>query len=254
MADDIVTLALDGEISVADFAQAVQAFSGLLKALTDTVAPNSDIEWMIERLDTSSAIMTARAESENVQQVESVTQAYSVIGRSMSVSEPIPYAPVVVQYARSITSLINGRIPNVRFETQRETFIVDTAPGIAFSVAREKVIVARGAVLGTVQTVSNRKGLRFTLYDAVFDKAVSCYLREHQEEMMRDVWGKRAIVEGTVTRDPDTGRPLAIRQITDVQLTAEPMRGAYRAARAIALTAPDAESPEDVIRRLRDAE
>ena len=254
MADDIVTLALDGEISVADFAKAVAAFDGLVRALTDAVAPHSDMQWMIERLDTSSAVMTARAESADTDEVESVTQAFSVVGRSLSTSEPIPYPPLVEQHARSIASLIDGRIPDVRFETSRATHVVDTVPGIGLSVVREKTMTARGAVLGIVQTLSNRHGLRFTLYDIIFDKAVSCYLRENQEEMMRDVWGKRAIVEGTVTRDPDRGRPLAIRQITNVELSLEPVRESYRTARGIARTSPDAETPEDVIRRLRDAQ
>jgi hypothetical protein len=254
MPDDVVTLALDGELSVEEFAKAAQAFSGLLKSLTQAVAPSADLEWMVERLDTSSAIMSARADSEDVQQVERVTSAYLVVGRSLSAREPIPYPPDVVRYSRDITNLIDRRVPHVRFETARETFLVDARYGSVVSVSHEKVLTARGAVRGTIQTLSNRKGLRFTLYDSVFDKAVSCYLREGQDNMMRHVWGKLAYVEGTVTRDPETGRPLAIRRITDVQLVREREPGSYRRARGIAPTSANDDAPENVIRRLRDAE
>ena len=257
MSDDVVTLALEGDVSLADFARATQAFDHLLRSLTRTVTPHSDLEWFVEHLDSGSAVMTARPEGTDLRQAESVSEAYRAVGRSLSEHEPIPYPPEVVESARQITNLINGRIPSVRFETARDTYVIDMpllqGPTLSI-VERERTITARGAVEGVVQTLSNRKGLRFTLYDVLFDKAVSCYLRQGQESLMRDVWGKRAIVEGTVTRDPNSGRPLAIRGITDVQLVRDRERGAYRRARGVAPAHPGDQSPEELIRQLRDAE
>lgn len=83
------------------------------------------------------------------------------------------------------------------------------------------------------------------------DKAVSCYLAEGYEEIMRGVWGKIATVEGLVTRDPLSGRPLAVRHITKV--TPKPDRRiSYRDARGAAPSLTGL-TPEDAIRRLRDA-
>ena len=48
-------------------------------------------------------------------------------------------------------------------------------------------LVTYGAIEGRVQSLSQRKGLRFTLYYQEFDRAVSCYLSEGQEERMRVV-------------------------------------------------------------------
>ena len=76
--------------------------------------------------------------------------------------------------------------------------------------------VAYGGVTGRIQTLSSRGGLRFTLFDTLFDRAVSCYLAEGQEELMRDVWGRMAVVEGLVTRDRATGRPQVIRSVRGV--------------------------------------
>ena len=50
------------------------------------------------------------------------------------------------------------------------------------------------------------------MYDELFDSAVSSYLGEEHEDMMRDAWGKRLIVEGWIRRDPETGRPVTVRK------------------------------------------
>ena len=259
MPDETVTLTLDGNVSLRDFATATAAFSGLLDALSQSVAPGSDLNWVVERLDSSSAVMTARADTGTEEAAERVSFAYISVGRAIESREPIPYTSEAGDYARTLANLVNGRIPSVTFENPRDTQILRhpaLPSGVPSGVAAvsERLFVARGAVEGVVQTLSNRRGLRFTLYDSVFDKAVSCYLRKEQEILMRDAWGRRAIVEGTVTRDPDTGRPRAIRQITAVELVVERAPGAYRNARGISPSGPDDERPEDRIRRIRDAQ
>jgi hypothetical protein len=109
---------------------------------------------------------------------------------------------------------------------------------------------AFGAIEGTVQTLTSRHGLRFTIYDSLNDRAVSCYLEPGHEDIMREVWGKRAIIQGWITRDLIDGHPLAVRHITDVTpITTE---GDYTKARAILPLGPDDPSPVGAIRRLRD--
>jgi len=70
---------------------------------------------------------------------------------------------------------------------------------------------------------------------------------------MREIWGKRAIVEGEISREKETGRPLAIRHIVDMKVLAELQRGSYLKARAIAPRKPSAPLAEEIIRQLRDA-
>ena len=86
---------------------------------------------------------------------------------------------------------------------------------------------------GRIETVTRRKGLRFTLYDSLDDKAVSCYLEDGQEKLMRGAWGRRALVEGWVSRDPATGRPLTIRRVSHVELLPDVESGGYRRARGV---------------------
>jgi hypothetical protein len=113
--------------------------------------------------------------------------------------------------------------------------------------------MAFGAVEGRVQTLSSRGGLRFTLYDSLHDRAVSCYLAEGHEDIMRDAWGRLAVVQGLVKRDPRTGRPVTIREVRSVELLGERSPHDYKRARAAIPLPEGARRAEDVIRQLRDA-
>ena len=112
---------------------------------------------------------------------------------------------------------------------------------------------AIGAVTGRVQTLSNRAGLRFNLYDTIHNKAVACYLSPGQEELMREAWDRRARVSGRVSREGGTGRPIAIRQILSVEILEDPAPGSYRLARGAVPWQEGDILPEDAVRLLRDA-
>ena len=104
-----------------------------------------------------------------------------------------------------------------------------------------------------MQTLSNRSGLRFNLYDNIHDRAVACYLEPGQEDRMRQAWGRMARVSGTVSREESTGNPTVIRRIIDIEVIEEKEPGAYQLARGAVPWQPGFEAPEDLIRRMRDA-
>jgi len=111
--------------------------------------------------------------------------------------------------------------------------------------------LAYGGVQGRVQTLTNRGGLRCTLYDTLFDRAVSCYLEQGHEDIMRDVWGRVAVVEGLVSRDQITGRPQVVRGVRNVTVVRQTRSDAWTSTRGI--LPPGPAEPEVVIRALRDA-
>ena len=111
-----------------------------------------------------------------------------------------------------------------------------------------------GGVEGRVQTLTSRGSLRFTLYDLFYDRAVSCYLSEGREDLMRDAWGRYVLVEGMVYRDPVGGRPTSVRRVTGDTILTEPEPGrSYVDARGALRQDASGLSPEEAIRRVRDA-
>lgn len=258
MVNDTVTLALEGDVSLPAFAEAVSRFSGLVAALSRDVVRHPELRWVVSELEAGSALAAARGIGEATA-VESVANAYIEVGRALEEGLEPPFPGSVRDEARALVSLINADVEAIRFETaEAEATVrriegpveeIETAEGGAVVVA----VAAYGGVQGRVQTLSSRGGLRFTLYDTLFDRAVSCYLDEGQEDIMRDVWGRVAVVEGRVTRDRVTGRPQTVRRVRRVTVVHEASPDAYLDARGAVRPPPSSPDPEVTIRHLRDA-
>ena len=256
MAPDTITLMLEGEVSLEAFATAVKSLNSLISALT--IEEGGNIEWTVEDLQPGSALATIKGRSPQPERVERVVQSYSDVGRALQQNVQIYRGPQVSRPALRLGRLVGNGVRRVRFETQEETVVLSDrpAPGRrrrsadAVSITLRDVIVGTGAVEGEVQTLTKRNTLRFTLYDVLSDRAVSCYLQPRQEDLMREVWGKHALVEGLVSRDPTDGHPIAVRQVG--KITPITKEGDYTQARAILPLKSGVELPETAIRRLRD--
>jgi len=97
------------------------------------------------------------------------------------------------QLVQLLKVLQGGRVEALRYETAEIDAVISAEPE---DRPRSTVIEAYGAIEGRVQTLSRHGGLRFTLYDTLNNRAVSCYLAEDfDQELMRNAWGRRAIVE-----------------------------------------------------------
>ena len=245
MAGDTLTFEMGGRVEVGQFQQGIAQFNQLVAALTQ----GTGVRWVIDDLHPGSAVVTLRGEGEDSAKVEGIIVEYDNIGRALEHREELNYNTEVVRAARGISSLAHA-VDYVRFETLSGDY---TISGNGAQMPRRSLAVSVGAITGRVQTLSNRGSLRFNLYDTVHDKAVGCYLRPGQEESMREAWGRRARVSGWVSRESDSGRPVAIRQIQGIEILEDVAPGSYRLARGAVPWKPGDEMPEEVIRRLRDA-
>jgi len=255
---DTVTIVLSGEVPLKEFAKAIEHFHTLIKSLTKETGDDS-VDWVIDNLEISSTVATAKGKGE-LEKVERIVRAYADVGTALEQDTPIQYSQQVKAAAKGLRSVINGKVTSIRLETpEREAIIRFRNPVPAITPLTEipepitlgPPTTAFGAVEGRIQTLTNRGGLRFTIYDLLNDKAVNCYLEEGYEGIMRDSWGKLSVVTGLISRDPLSGRPLSIRKVKDVTVIPEET-GDYRDARGVAPSLTDL-SPEEAIRRLRDA-
>lgn len=259
MRTETITLVLDGDVSLAEFARAIAGLRTLLNNLSKEVGGGAEIDWNVDDLERSSAITSFRGAAKKANQqpeVEKVVRAYGEVGKALEKRFQVPYSLAVARAADNIVGILNGRIEAIRFETEEIDATIrspEATPDRGANVAWPASVASYGAVEGRVQTLTNRGGLRFTLYDLLNDRAVSCYLKEGYEDLMRDAWGKLVVVEGIVTRDPLKGTPQTVRQITRVEHITEAGPESYREARGIVPIGPNGLMPEDAIRRLRDA-
>ncbi|MBC8100370.1 MAG: hypothetical protein H7Y11_13075 [Armatimonadetes bacterium] len=253
MTDTTLVLALEGDVTLEQFSEAVNHFYKLLLQLTQEVAADTKIEWDLEDLQYGSAIMTVAGRADSDETVLRVVSAFEEVGQSLQQHTPIPFSRHVAKEAEALTKLISHNIKTVRLGTARKEAIIYSLFD-AKKIGTAKPMVSFGTVKGRVQSISNRGKLHFTLYDAVFDKRVSCYVKEDRQAILTDVWDKMVFVSGRVTRQPDSGQPVSIREISAIDFVPMVAPGSYRQARGVLAGTGEPEPAEISIRRLRDAE
>lgn len=253
-ASETVTVALEGpDISLDSFVETVTALRALLKDLSAEVAPGSQLAWDVEDLQRGSAITTVRgrAISGDPDDVGRVSRAYEAIGDALDRRSPIPYSEVIRRRVTALTAVLNDHVPALRLETANRDFTI-LKEGLQ-PVRQPRQAVTLGAVEGRIETLSKHRSLRFTLYDTLDNRAVACYLNPGEEDRVHMLWGHRAIVEGNVYRDPLSGRPTTIREITAVVPVPESDPDEWRTAEGALADIWDGESAGEAIRRIRDA-
>ena len=246
MSGNTLTFELGGEVKIDDLENGVARFRRLVAALATGVA----VTWVVEDLHTGSATITVRAESSDDVGVERILEDYAMVGQSLAEGEPLQFAQSNVTKAANDIALLAKSHEYIRFETPYTDY---TIYGGGTTLKKpDSPRSAIGVVTGTIQTLSSRAGLRFNLYDTIHDKSVSCYLNPGQEELMREVWGRRASVTGTVSREAVSGRPIAIRDILKVELLEDAAPGSYKLAKGAVPWKRGDMRPEEAVRRVRD--
>jgi hypothetical protein len=246
MPNDTLTLALNGDVSLEDFANAMENFNKLVQGLTTEIARDSSIEWVIDSLQNGSAIATVKGDTDRLDTLAAIISAFSSVGNALKTHQPIPY-PSVREPAQNLTRLLNGKITSIRFETATEDIFIESHYKSGHPL---KLTYAYGRLKGTIQTLSMRRGVHFTLYDVLFDRPVNGYLKEGQQELIREYWGKKVFVSGRICRDPDTGKPLNIRDVSEIEVVNSKPGGFRRAIGIIELK--QGETPEEIIRGIRN--
>jgi hypothetical protein len=249
MADVTISVALEGaEIPFPSFVNAVTELNRLVRALSTEVAKDSQLAWQVGALEVGSAIatMSGRVLSGDPDGTTRVGVAYERVAEALARGGVIPYSLKIRRPANALAKLLNGDVTGVRLETPQRDFTILAGP----SQPEVRMAPTLGAVEGRIQTLTNRGSLRFTLYDILEDHAVSCYLTPGNEDMIQQLWGQLATVEGEIRRDPLTGRPTAVRRITAVTPIEVLGPDAWRAARGAVPW--DGIPAEQAVRRVRD--
>ncbi|QPC84460.1 hypothetical protein G4Y79_08815 [Phototrophicus methaneseepsis] len=251
MVDNTLTLALEGDVSLPAFAETMRHFSNLVDALTKEVASDSEIIWEIEALQAGSALATVIGLSSQDEAVLRVVEAYDRVGNALEQRKPIPFSTNIAREAEQITKKVSNNITAVRFLTSKADHIIYGVFDPQKNIDTKTISI--GTVTGRVQTITERNRLNFTMYDTIFDRSVTCYLPEKLKSRMPEIWGKVVEVTGLITREIEIGRPVSIREVTDIALVPIIKAGSYKQARGILDWKPGDEGAEVAIRRLRDA-
>ena len=251
MARDLVTLRLNGDVPLDLYVRAIRGFLDLIDALSLEVARTNEIEWSIADLDAGSAYAAVRGIYYDIDSVERVVEAYRTIGTAISTDRPIPYSETIALHTSRITSVLNSRIRSIGLGIEDEEIVVDKP--FRIEEEEERKVYSLGTIKGIAGTITNRPSLKLTVFDTLFDRAVFCFLENDMREDVRGAWDKQVEVTGMIFRDPDTGRPVEVRGVSQVSVIDDLGSFSFEELRGVLYDEEDQEPAEVTIRRLRDA-
>jgi hypothetical protein len=254
MARDTFSFTVEGDVELGSISSSLQRLATLVKELSAEIAKGTTIRWHLEDIKRGSATAVFRGDVEgspNSDAAERIVRGLGIVATAVVAGDTIPYSMPVQEAAIALTRAIQGSITAIYVQTDEVNVAITTPiPDEEDRISRTHGL---GSVDGIVETLQRRNGYAFTLYDTLLDRAITCHLRPDQEDLMREVWGKRVRVTGYIGRDPLTGRALDIRDIWQIQILPEIAPGSYKAALGL-LQSEDPTPPEELVRRLRDAE
>jgi len=185
---------------------------------------------------------------QDLDQVEAVVEAYSILTQAIEQRQIPPYSEDVIRHATAITKVLNSHITSVAFITDDYQAVINEP--VKYSQKKHYTL---GLVNGFVRTITDSPRIRLALFDSIFKQRVWCELEPDQQELARNVWRKQVSVTGSIYRAPSNGRPIQVRNISDVKIVEQVQPGSYRQARGIVPWREGDEPSEVIIRRIRDA-
>lgn len=253
MASDQLALHLDGNVSLAELADALESFNGLIEALSDDITPGASIKWTIVGLESGSATAKVRGEAavgDDIDDVSRIVQAYGIVGRALESNAVIPYSPRVREQARKLTGVLRGNVTAIRFRAadDEEATIIEQ-----MNIKEPKFVTSYGSIEGRVLTLASRRQLAFTLYDSVYDHGVTCYFQLGREDEVQRIWRKHVRVDGLVSRDIVSGQPESVHDIREIVPLEKEAVGGFELARGAVPRPKGAPDAVEAIRRVRDA-
>ena len=93
---DTISIQLNGDVPLREFAEAIQHFQDLVINLTHEVVGEDSIQWHIYHLEAGSAFAEVRGLAEVSEDVARVVQAYQVVGNALANDLPIPYTVYIL--------------------------------------------------------------------------------------------------------------------------------------------------------------
>ena len=195
-------------------------FTGLLGEIDEELSPSAarSLDWRITGLSYSSPadIAMVAVPRGDAPDIGNPVVSACIDGVALLVGKrarPSEFNDDALLHVMQIAKWANGDIRAVRVESP-------TVPAPA-SITRELTttverVLPQGYSLGSVE--GRLEGLnihtqpKFTVYDAVTGRAVSCYFSDADLDAVKAAIGRKVIVRGRLRRDPD-GRPKQVRRI-----------------------------------------
>jgi hypothetical protein len=195
------------DVSAEDFADAIEEQIALVREIgVDLGIPMDGVRWVIRELSAGSAAMLAVPQIVNsairIDQVEASLQfaGEGLAALEKSATRPTHFTDEALRRARRLSEIANiGNGVGASEFRFGSVLIAPTSHGVAnideLIVGKYKSI---GSVEGHLATISDERGLHFSVKDRLRGRAVPCYFDEKLLPRVVEAFRRRVIVRGVV--------------------------------------------------------
>ncbi len=215
---DCLTLDLKGNLPLEKFEKAIVAFFDLIKEVTKAALKEKQkIHWTVTvRAGSASVNAIPHYEESVAPQAREILHAVpSGIKALQTGNKQIPKlftreAVKAVKTLGSIQDLRGKDITAVKIRSMSEKASVTPQMVVAADALITGQRQSYGSVEGKLQTITERGGFRFVVYDSLYDHRVDCFIDEELMNRAVASFGKRVRVSGLVQYD-HFGDPVSIK-------------------------------------------
>lgn len=214
--DTEITLELDEEeISIVDFAKALESFFALVKELSRQFVPKKDSSaWIVKVYSGSAGIgLSGRPGVYTSNEIDTVRSNLLIGLNELKMgTRPVFFTDKSVECSKALASLFKKKkAPNLRIWSKQDRSVsigreIATHAANLLEVAYED----DGSVDGFLQKLSAHNQFEFVIYDTLDDRAIKCEVEESKLEGAWKSFRKRVEVVGKVRYRKD-GMPVSVR-------------------------------------------
>lgn len=200
-----LALELSGSgITPSVFRKGVNAFVGLLEALTDSVCVTvPTVEWQIQVRAGSNLIGASSAQNSDQSKVRAVLElaggCFGPSGTGSADAAKIPEG--AKKHVRELAKL--------SIKSGRERHEVEPRLAKSMQSAPARATVLPGTVEGHISALHDGRTIYFELREPIGEHSIKCVVKDDLVETCRDLWRQRVTVHGIVQYDRD-GRPFKV--------------------------------------------
>ncbi len=210
--DAPLTLEMSGDdVTPAAFVRAVKSFFAAVKSLTDEV--DSDLHWRVQVKQASNLISAIPKGKYNVRSVADIVSSFD---RGFKIIENSgqdigDFPEEALESIKDLASVAVGADGDmlVRLWTEKKPHNLSARTIAAIDDILTGAFTEHGSVYGVIETISQRGGARFVIYENRNPKAINCIVPSEKLTDAIAAFGKRAEVYGKVHYDKH-GRPVRV--------------------------------------------
>jgi hypothetical protein len=220
---DCLTLDLKGKLPLEKFEKALVAFFDLIKEVTKAALKEKQkILWTITVRSGSATVNAIPHYEENVSAqareiLHAVPSGIKALEHGAKTMPPLFTRAAVraVKTLGSVQDLRGDDVTSVRIRSLSAKALVTPKSATAAEALITGQRQSYGSIEGRLQTITERGGFRFVVYDSLYDHRVDCFIDEDLMAQAVASFGKRVRVSGLVQYD-HFGDPVSIKVDEDI--------------------------------------